>query len=68
MSILAAAKPARKKGEIDDIKVCLDVRFLNDRIQEVSDNNLPLLRDIIDKLENFKYYNFSNFSYFKVQF
>jgi hypothetical protein len=35
--------------------VCLDARFLNDKIQEVPDSRLPLLRDIIDRLGTFKW-------------
>jgi transposase InsO family protein len=53
--ILAAPKPSKDKNEPDDIRVCLDARFLNDKIIEMPDSNLPLLRDIIDKLGQFKW-------------
>jgi len=53
--ILVAAKPAKEKGEKDDIRLCLDARFLNDRIVEMPDSNLPLLRDVLDRLGNFQW-------------
>jgi len=53
--ILAAPKPSKDKNIPDDIRVCLDARFLNDKIVEMPDSNLPLLRDVIDKLGQFKW-------------
>jgi hypothetical protein len=53
LPLLAAAKPAKEKGEQDDIQVCLDARFLNNIIQEVPDSKMPSLRDVLDKLGNF---------------
>jgi hypothetical protein len=46
LPLLAANKPAKEKDEPNNIKVYLDARFLNDKIVEMSDNNLLLLRDV----------------------
>ncbi len=53
--ILAAPKLAKETNEEDDIRVCLDVRFINDRIINVPDSNLLHLRDVIDGLGKFKW-------------
>ena len=53
--LLAAAKPAKEKGELDDIRLCLDARFVNEKITEVPDNKLPLLRDVLDKMGSFQW-------------
>ena len=53
--LVAANKPAKEKGEKDDIRLCLDARFLNEKIQEMPDSNLPLLRDVIDQLGGFNW-------------
>ena len=53
LPILAAAKPGKEKGDKDDIRLCLDARFLNDRIVEMPDSKLPLLRNILDRLRKF---------------
>ena len=42
--ILAAPKPAKERGYPDDIRVCLNGRFINDKMVDIPDSNLPLLR------------------------
>ena len=53
--LLAAAKPAKEKEQPDDIRLCLDARYLNEKIVEMPDSNLPLLRDVLDTLGNFNW-------------
>ena len=53
--LIAAAKPAKEKGDKDDIRLCLDARFLNDRIVDMLDSKLPLLRDVLNKMGNFQW-------------
>src|SRR5690349_25026977 len=53
--LLAAAKPGKELGELDDIRVCEDGRYINDIIVETPDNNLPLLRDVIDRMGEFQW-------------
>ena len=53
--VIAANKPGKEKGEPDDIRVCLDARFINEKIIEVVDSNLPLLCDVLNKLDNFEW-------------
>ena len=52
LPLLAARKP-NKDGGPDDIRVCVDARLVNEIITKVSDNNLPLLREIVDQLGDF---------------
>ncbi len=52
--MLAARKP-NKEGGPDDIRVCIDARQLNQIITKVPDNNLPGLRKVLDRLENFEW-------------
>jgi len=53
--LLAAKKPSKEPGVPDDIRLCLDARYLNERIVEVPDSLLPLLREVIDKLGQFEW-------------
>jgi len=55
LPLLAAPKPAKEDGGEADVRVCLDARMLNDRITEMPDSNMPLLREVIDKLGDFNF-------------
>jgi hypothetical protein len=54
-SILGRSKLVKEKDQSDDIRLYIDVQFLNRKIVSKVNNNLPLLHDIIDKLGQFKW-------------
>ena len=51
---VTSSKETHKEGGPDDIRVCIDARQLNQIITKVPDNNLPGLREVLDRLENFE--------------
>ncbi len=53
--ILAAKKSAKEVGEVDDIRVCIDSRALNERLVDDPDSRLPLVREVIDHLGPFQW-------------
>ena len=53
--LIAIRKVAAEKGKPDDIRLCLDARFINERTIEMPDSNMPLLRDVIDRLGKFNW-------------
>ena len=55
LAMLCADKPAKEIGDKDDVRVCLDTRPLNEKITEVPDSSMPLLRDVLDRLGEFKW-------------
>jgi hypothetical protein len=54
-TIILALKSAKKKDQLNDIQLYIDANFLNRKIIEIINNNLPLLHDIIDKLGDFQW-------------
>ena len=48
-------KPAKELGGIDDIRVCSDFKKVNSIIQHIPDSSLPHIREVIDRLEVFKW-------------
>ena len=55
LPLIAANKPAKEIGEKDDIRLCLDARWINDKIIDSVDSNLPLLREVLDQLGDFQW-------------
>jgi hypothetical protein len=53
--LLAVPKLAKEKSQSNDIRLCIDAQFLNKKIVDMVDNNLPLLRDVINKLGKFEW-------------
>jgi hypothetical protein len=53
--LLAAPKLAKEKEQSDDIRLCIDAIFLNDKIIDVVNINLSLFRIIINKMGKFNW-------------
>ena len=53
--MIAANKPAKKIEEKNDIRLCFDTQWINNKIINSVDSNLPLLREVLDQLGDFQW-------------